>query len=263
MGTRPDLRYQRPGPPRRTDDADGVLVLDKPSGPTSHDMVDRVRRAFGTRRVGHGGTLDPMATGLLILLVGRATKLSDLFLGSDKSYEGTFRLGVSTDSHDAEGKVIAEADYHGVTRERLEAEMARHLGDSMQTPPMVSAIKIEGIPLYKRARKGEVVERPARLIHLYAFTLTRFEPPEADFVLQCTKGTYVRKLAADIGEALGCGAHLSRLRRTRSGSLTLENAVDSEALATLPREELIRRLIPMNRFTTGRGRGPSDLSAGS
>lgn len=258
----PDARFHRPAPPRLADPFDGVLLLDKPSGPTSHDMVDRVRRFFGMRKVGHGGTLDPLATGLLIMLLGRATKLSDLFLGSDKTYEGTITLGVSTDSHDAAGAVTAEADCGGVTRERLEAQLAAMLGDSMQMPPMVSAIKHAGVPLYKLARKGEVVERQPRLIHLYSFTLTRFALPEADFVVRCTKGTYVRKLCADIGEALGCGAHLSRLRRTRSGNLDISQAVTVEALSVMTREALVARLLPMHQFTRDRSLGPAARSTG-
>lgn len=252
----PDTRFHRPAPPRSADPFDGVLLLDKPAGPTSHDMVDRVRRLFGLRKVGHGGTLDPQATGLLIMLLGRATKISDYFLGSDKTYEGTITLGVSTDSHDAAGAVTAEGDCRAVTREQLEARLAAMLGDSMQMPPMVSAIKHAGVPLYKHARNGVEIERQPRLIHLYEFSLTRFALPEADFVVRCTKGTYVRKLCADIGEALGCGAHLSRLRRTRSGNLTIDQAVTAEALASMSREELASRLLPMSRFAAGRGPGP-------
>lgn len=248
MTAEANARFQRPAPPRSSDPLDGVLVVDKPAGPTSHDVVDRVRRLFGIRKVGHGGTLDPQATGVLVLLLGRATKLSGQFLGSDKTYEGTFRLGVATDSHDADGAITAEHDCSGVTREQFEAAMATFLGDILQTPPMVSAIKFEGVPLYKRARKGQVVERQPRLIRVYEFTLTRFALPEADFVLRCTKGTYVRKIAADIGELLGCGAHLSRLRRTRSGNLAVEDAITTAELATLSRDELAQRLLPMARF---------------
>ncbi|MCE9614718.1 MAG: tRNA pseudouridine(55) synthase TruB [Lentisphaerae bacterium] len=243
-----NVRFQRPAPPRAADPLDGVLVVDKPAGPTSHDMVDRVRRLFGIRKVGHGGTLDPLATGVLVLLLGRATKLSSQFLGSDKTYEGTLRLGVATDSHDAAGAVISEKDCHGITRAQLEASMTTFLGDILQVPPMVSAIKFEGVPLYKRARKGQEVERQPRLIHIYEFTLTRFELPEADFVLRCTKGTYVRKIASDIGDQLGCGAHLSRLRRTRSGNLGIEDSITDDELARLSRDDLTRRLLPLARF---------------
>ncbi len=245
-------RFGRPAPPRTSDPFDGILVLDKPAGPTSHDMVDRVRRLFGIRKVGHGGTLDPMATGVLVMLLGRATKLSNMFLGSDKTYEGTLCLGIATDSHDAAGTITAEKEWRSVTQEQLLTEMAKFQGDLMQMPPMVSAIKIAGVPLYKHARKGITVEREARLIHVYEFSLTRFSPPDADFILRCTKGTYVRKVVADIGDALGCGAHLSRLRRTRSGDLTVENALTAAQLSTLTSEELASRLIPMSQFTSAR-----------
>lgn len=248
-------RFHRPAPPRSADPLDGILVVDKPSGPTSHDIVDRVRRLFGIRKVGHGGTLDPMATGVLVLLLGRATKLSNLFLGSDKTYEGTMRLGIATDSHDADGAVTAERDPSGVTRDQLEAEVAKYHGDLLQTPPMVSAIKMAGVPLYKHARRGETVERAPRLIHIYEFSLTKLDLPNVDFVLRCTKGTYVRKLVADIGDALGCGAHLARLRRTRSGDLSVTDAVTTPVLAEMSREELARRVLPMTRFSVHRAAG--------
>ena len=256
-----DPRYHRPAPPRSSDPYDGVLLIDKPAGPTSHDMVDRVRRIFGIRGVGHGGTLDPLATGLLVLLLGRATKLSNLFLGSDKTYEGTIRLGIATDSHDAAGKVTAERDASGISADQLATALGEFQGDLLQIPPMVSAIKLEGIPLYKRARKGEVVERAPRLIHIYRFALTRVALPDADFVLHCSKGTYVRQLCADIGDKLGCGAHLARLRRTHSGNLALDQAVTPDELATLGREELAKRLIPVARFAAGYSHRPDAGSA--
>jgi tRNA pseudouridine55 synthase len=248
----PSPRHPRPASPRDPTPVDGVLVVDKPAGPTSHDIVDRVRRIFHIRKVGHGGTLDPMATGVLILLIGRATKLSNLFLGSDKTYEGTMRLGIATDSHDAAGNVTAERDCSGVSREALEGVMARFRGDQMQTPPMVSAIKVDGIPLYKRARRGQTVEREPRLIHVYEFSLGRFALPEADFQLRCTKGTYVRTICADVGDALGCGAHLSRLRRTRAGELTVAEAVPVAELTNWTRDDLVQRLLPLSRFSDGR-----------
>jgi len=148
----PSRHHSRHAQPQEADPLSGVLVVDKPAGPTSHDIVDRVRRVFRIRKVGHGGTLDPLATGVLVLLIGRATRIAELFLGSDKCYEGTMRLGIDTDSHDAAGKVTREADCSGVTREQLEAEMATLTGDIMQEPPMVSAVKRDGVPLYKRAR---------------------------------------------------------------------------------------------------------------
>jgi tRNA pseudouridine55 synthase len=226
---------------------DGILLVDKPAGPTSHDIVDRVRRHFRIEKVGHGGTLDPMATGLLVLLLGRGTKLSNVVMGSDKVYEGTLHLGVATDTEDVDGEILAEADASGVTREQLEAEMKKLTGDIMQTPPMVSAIKKNGVPLYKLARKGQTVEREPRLIHVYEFVLLDFAPPQARFRLRCTKGTYVRTICADIGRALGCGAHLRELRRTQSGSLKVDAALPLAALLAMNLDQLAARVIPIHQ----------------
>jgi len=227
---------------------DGILLIDKPIGPTSHDIVDRIRRVSRIRKVGHGGTLDPMASGLLILLLGKATKLSDRFLGSDKIYRGTMHFGIATDSQDAMGDVIGEADASTLTAEQIREQMRKRIGDSMQMPPMVSALKINGVPLYKHARKGNVVERKPRLIHVFRFDLLAFDPPCADFEVKCTKGTYVRTLCADVGEALGCGAHLSKLRRTRCGSLSVDKALPlADAMAMTP-AELATHIMPMRMF---------------
>ena len=242
-------RFNRPAPPRPIEPLDGVLPVDKPSGPTSHDVVDAVRRHFGLRKVGHGGTLDPQATGLLILLLGRGTKLADRFIGSDKTYQGVLRLGIATDTQDADGEVVREADPSGVTREQVEGLMAKLTGDLLQKPPMVSAVKVGGVPLYKRARKGQTVEREARLIHIYAFRMVDFKPPQVSFVLQCTKGTYVRTLCADIGDNLGCGAHLEQLRRTQSGDLRIADAIPLDQVLGLSLEELCRRMVPVSRFS--------------
>lgn len=227
-------------------DVDGLLLVDKPAGCTSHDVVARVRRNFGIKKVGHGGTLDPMATGLLVILVGRGTKLSDRVMGADKTYEGTLHLGVLTDSQDSDGQVVEERDASRVTADQLAVAMRRFTGDLMQTPPMLSAIKQAGVPLYKLARKGKTVEREPRLIHLYEFSLMAFRPPFVDFRLRCTKGTYVRTLAADLGEVLGCGAHLSALRRTASGRFRLDDAVTLQALCALTPDALAERLIPVS-----------------
>ena len=248
MNPRPPSRFGRPAPPGNSDAHDGVLIVDKPAGPTSHDVVDAVRRVLGIRRVGHGGTLDPLATGLLIVLAGRATKLSDRFLGADKTYEGTLRLGEATDTQDAEGELVRTADAAGVTRAHVEAGMAALTGDLLQTPPMASAVKVDGVALYKLARRGETIERKPRLIHVYAFTLTAFRPPEADFVVKCTKGTYVRTLAHDLGERLGCGAHLRALRRTACGELSVLQALPLDQLVRMDRTELCQRLLPIHRF---------------
>jgi len=227
---------------------DGVLLIDKPAGPTSHDVVDRIRRHFKLAKVGHGGTLDPQATGLLIILLGRGTRLADGFIGSDKVYEGTLRLGIETDSHDADGKVLREADCASVTAAQVEAEMKKLTGDIMQTPPMVSAIKVAGVPLYRHARKGNTVERKARLIHVYEFRMVRFDSPHADFQIRCTKGTYVRSLCAEVGDALGCGAHLSALRRLQSGSYLVQDAMTMDQVLTLTPEQLADRVIPFQRL---------------
>ncbi len=242
-------RYGAPAAPQPVDPFSGVLLIDKPMGPTSHDIVNRIRRTFGIKKVGHGGTLDPMATGLLIMLLGKGTKLSDRFLGSDKTYEGTMRLGITTDSQDAQGEVLSESDASGVTEEQVREEMTKRVGDSFQTPPMVSAVKVDGQPLYKHARKGKTVERKPRLIHVFQFKLLRFENPDADFVMRCTKGTYVRTLCHDIGSDLGCGAHLTRLRRTRSGSLDISQALPMDEVMQMSRDTLAEHILPIRKFT--------------
>ncbi len=223
----------------------GILLVDKPAGCTSHDVVARIRRTFGIRKVGHGGTLDPMATGLLVLLLGRGTKLSPRISGADKTYEGVIHLGVQTDSQDLEGNVTEERDAAHVTEEALRSAMAEFLGDQMQTPPMLSAIKQDGVPLYKLARKGKVVERKDRLIHVFEFALLDFSPPMVTFRLRCTKGTYVRTIAADLGDRLGCGAHLAALRRTGSGSFQIEDALPLDRIRGLTPEELVDRTLPV------------------
>lgn len=242
-------RFGKQAPPRPVDPFDGVLLVDKPSGPTSHDIVAKIRKKFGFKKVGHGGTLDPQATGLLVILIGRGTKLSDRFIGSDKTYEGAMRLGIATDTQDSLGKVLREADFSSVTRKQLEAEAQKFTGDILQTPPMVSAVKVDGVPLYKLARKGKTVERKPKLIHVYEFTIKGFRPPMADIFLRCTKGTYVRTLCADIGEALGCGACLDRLRRIQSGNICIEDAAPADEILRMDHKELLEKIIPLRRFT--------------
>lgn len=222
---------------------DGLLLVDKPSGPTSHDIVAKIRYQFRIPKVGHGGTLDPMATGLLVILLGKGTKISERVMGHDKTYEGVFRLGIETDSQDADGKIVAEHDPAGVTAEQVAEQLRTRLGDQMQMPPMVSAIKIKGVPLYKLARKGQTVERPPKLVHLYRFDLLDFTPPDVRFIVECIKGTYVRTLAHDIGQALGVGAHLTQLRRTHIGRLDIANAATFDELLALP--ALDGRVIPL------------------
>ncbi len=234
-------------PPSPRGPADGLLLVDKPSGYTSHDVVAVIRRHFGFEKVGHGGTLDPMATGLLVLLIGKGTRLSQQVMEGDKGYAGVMRLGIATATQDADGPVLEERDATAITRAQVEAEMKKWTGDVMQIPPMVSAIKKDGVPLYKLARKGQVVERAPKLLHIYEFRLTQWEPPSAHFTLRSSKGTYVRTLCADIGAALGCGAHLAQLRRTRSGVFDVAQAAPLDELMKLDKDALVARILPMNQ----------------
>ncbi|MGI5869252.1 MAG: tRNA pseudouridine(55) synthase TruB [Kiritimatiellia bacterium] len=226
-------------------DPDGILLVDKPAGMTSHDVVNAVRKMFKIKKAGHGGTLDPSATGLLVLLLGKGTKLADRVMGGDKVYEGVMRLGFSTTTQDADGERVSGSDPSGVTEEALREATASLTGDIYQTPPMVSALKKDGVPLYKLARKGEVVEREPRLVHIYRFDVVEFGIPDCRILVKCTKGTYVRTLCHDVGEKLGCGAHLASLRRTESGKFTVDKAIAFEDLKTLPRADLPRHVLPL------------------
>jgi tRNA pseudouridine55 synthase len=221
----------------------GILLVDKPKGPTSHDMVDLLRHRFHIKRVGHCGTLDPMATGLLVLVVGRATKLSEKLTGEDKEYEGTLRLGKATDSQDAEGQVTSEKPVPPLTEAAIRETFARFTGDIMQTPPMVSAKKVGGVPLYKLARKGKEIERKARLIHVYRLEVLKIQLPDVEFRLFCTKGTYVRTICHDIGETVGCGGHLAQLRRTASGEFRIDKAHTVSEIESWNQEALMKHLI--------------------
>lgn len=228
--------------------ADGLLLVDKPAGCTSHDIVNDIRRGFQLKKVGHGGTLDPNATGLLVMLLGKGTKLSSMVMGGDKTYTGEFCLGRATSTQDCEGELLAEKPWEHITREQVEAEMKALCGDIFQTPPMVSAIKVNGVPLYKLARKGQEVERKKRFVHIYRFVLTEWKPPLVAFEVVCTKGTYVRTLAHDIGQTLGCGASLDSLRRTHSGDFDVGSAIALEELRILSLAELNARVIPYAQF---------------
>ena len=229
---------------RQPDPFDGLLLVDKPTEWTSHDVVAKVRNHFKLNKVGHGGTLDPLATGLLVLLIGKGTKLSNQIMGGDKTYEGTICLGVETDSQDRDGKVLEEKDASGITREEVEALIQTHfMGKIEQIPPMVSAIKKDGVALYKMARKGQEIEREPRAIEIFEFEITRFENPFFDFRVKSTKGTYVRTLAHDIGQHLGVGAHLHALRRTASGSLHIEAAHSLEDILACDRDHLAELMI--------------------
>jgi tRNA pseudouridine55 synthase len=223
---------------------DGAVLVDKPAGPTSHDVVDAIRRQFGIKKVGHCGTLDPNATGLLVIVLGRGTKLSERLMGDDKVYEGTIKFGETTDSYDSDGELTASLPVPPLTLDQLNAEAAAFTGDLMQMPPMVSAIKINGVPLYKLARKGIEVEREPRLVHIYHFRFTNYQEPHGQFRVACTKGTYIRSLAHDLGQKLGCGAHLTALRRSASGKFDVADALPLDAILKLTLAELEKRVMP-------------------
>jgi tRNA pseudouridine55 synthase len=221
---------------------DGLLLVDKPAGITSHDAVAVVRRAQGTKKVGHAGTLDPMATGLLVMGVGRATRLLRFLGDLPKVYEGTMRLGIETATLDADGEVTREADVTA-TETEVRAAMAALVGDSMQRPPSYSAVKVGGTKLYEAARKGETLEAAPRPIHVASFDLLGFDGRDAGFRVVCGGGTYVRVLAADVGTALGCGAHLTALRRTAIGPFDVAEAVPPDAeTVPLPIERAVDHL---------------------
>jgi tRNA pseudouridine55 synthase len=223
---------------------DGAILIDKPAGPTSHDVVDAIRRKFGIKKVGHCGTLDPNATGLLIIVLGRGTKLSEKLMSDDKVYEGTIKFGESTDSYDSDGELTASLPVPALAVNELNRAAAEFVGDIMQTPPMVSAIKKDGVPLYKLARKGVEVQREPRLIHIYRFNFSKYEEPLGDFRLACTKGTYVRSVTHELGQKLGCGAHLAKLRRVVSGKFDVADAMPLDAVLKLSTSELEKRVIP-------------------
>ena len=222
----------------------GVLLIDKPSGMTSHDVVDRVRRKLRMKKVGHAGTLDPNATGLMILLLGKATKLSQFLMGLDKVYEGTGEFGRATTTQDGEGESTEEHAVPAITEETLKETLKSFEGDQYQTPPMFSAKKVEGVPLYKLARKGKEVEREARVIRVKSFTLDRWESPEFDFTVDCTKGTYVRTLVHDIGQKLECGAYLKELRRTEIGKFLIEDSLELDEFEAMDTSEIRTWIIP-------------------
>src|SRR5665213_2746136 len=226
---------------------EGVLLIDKPSEHTSHDVIARLRGKLRMRKIGHAGTLDPMATGLLIVLVGKATRVSQFIISLDKEYEGTIELGKTTDSQDADGETMETRPVPAFSESDIRTAMQGFLGDQYQKPPMFSAIKIDGVPLYKSARKGVEVEREPRFIRVMSWDLTRFALPHLDFRLRCTKGTYVRTLAHDLGSKLGCGAHLCALRRTATDRFNVSQAMTMEEIEALSLPEIEKRLIPVGQ----------------
>ncbi len=219
----------------------GLLVVDKPAGWTSHDVVARVRRLAGTKRVGHAGTLDPMATGVLVLGLGKATRLLGHLTTHDKRYDATIRLGADTTSHDAEGEVVATYDVSGVTEAAVRAAAAALVGDQDQVPPAVSAISVGGVRSYARARRGEDVVLAARRVTVHEFDVLAVRGADVDVAVRCSAGTYVRALARDLGAALGVGAHLTALRRSASGPYTLPAAT----LDDLERDGVAAHLLPI------------------
>lgn len=228
------------GPPK---EIEGVLLVDKPPAHTSHDVVARLRGILRMKRIGHAGTLDPMATGLLLILVGKATRVSQYLMGLDKEYEGAVELGRTTDSQDADGEVVTTRPVPPLGEAELKTALQGFIGDQYQLPPMYSAIKIGGVPLYKSARRGEEVEREPRFVRVVSWDLMGLALPRFDFRMRVSKGTYVRTLAHDLGERLGCGAHLASLRRTAIGAFRVSDALTLEQLEALSFPEIERRLI--------------------
>ena len=234
---------------RTFDTFDGALLIDKPCGPTSHDVVASVRRKFQLDKVGHAGTLDPNATGLLILLLGKGTKLSERLMSSDKVYEGTAKFGEATDSYDSDGEITSSLPVPPLTLDELNDYADEFVGDIMQTPPMVSAVKKDGVPLYKLARKGVEVERKPKLIHVYTYRFSSYEEPLGRFRVACTKGTYVRSLVHELGEKIGCGAHLTQLRRITSGRFDVEDSIALDQALELSPADLGKRVIPFLKLS--------------
>src|SRR3984893_13957148 len=232
---------------------DGVLLVDKAGGMTSHDVVALVRRRLQIRKVGHCGTLDPIATGLLLLTLGRGTKIQDLLMAEDKEYSGTMMFGVTTSTQDKEGEVIEQHEVPGFEEKKVRAAFDKFRGDFYQTPPMVSAIKHGGVPLYKLARQGKTVEREPRLVHVYRHSIDRIALPEIDFTVVCSKGFYVRTYAHDIGMELGCGAHLYSLRRVKSGRFDVANAVSVDQIKTSDPAEIRAQVLSLPQVSRMRG----------
>ncbi len=209
--------------------ADGILIIDKPRGISSMEAVRRIKRASGVKKVGHGGTLDPMATGVIPICLGRATRLMEYMLDGSKEYVGEVCLGVSTDSYDADGQVTGRSDTSGISREMVEDVLRRFNGNIQQVPPMFSALKRDGKRLYELARQGIEVKREPRAMTVHSIRLADWQPPVATVHIECSRGFYMRSLASDIGERLGCGAHLQSLTRLRTGRFRISDAISLDA----------------------------------
>jgi len=236
-----------------TEPITGVLLVDKGQDMTSHDVVAVARRTLNTKKIGHCGTLDPMATGLLILVIGKATKIQDLLMSEDKEYTGSLELGKTTNTQDAEGEVETENEVPDFTEEQIREAFDKFKGDFYQTPPMVSAIKKDGVPLYKLARQGKEVKRDPRFVHVFSYRIDGIELPVVEFTVKCSKGFYVRTYCHDIGQNLGCGAHMKSLRRTRSGKFDLERSVTFEQLKHGNREDIIAKMMSLPEISRLRG----------
>src|SRR6266568_7572963 len=232
---------------------DGVLLVDKAEGMTSHDVVALVRRKLEIKKVGHCGTLDPIATGLLLLTLGRGTKIQDLLMSEDKEYSGTMMLGLTTSTQDKEGEIIEQREVPAFDEKTIRAAFEKFRGDFYQTPPMVSAIKHAGVPLYKLARQGKTIEREPRLVHVYRYLIDRIALPKIDFTVVCSKGFYVRTYAHDIGVELGCGAHLYSLRRVKSGRFDVANAISVEQIKNGEPSEIAARVLSLPQVSRMRG----------
>ncbi len=221
----------------------GILNINKPAGLTSHDVVQQVRRILGIKKVGHTGTLDPLATGVLLVAVGQATRLIEYLTPGEKTYHATFVLGVETDTFDCEGEIVATTDPSAVTRAALQQTIAQFIGDIQQVPPVFSALKKNGVPLYRLARQGKTVEMSPRTVHISAIELLTFEPPQAVISVACGAGTYIRSLVHDIGQSLGVGAHLTELVRVANGQWYIDTAITLDELASAATDRQLHRVL--------------------
>ncbi len=229
----------------------GLLIIDKDAGWTSHDVVARVRRLIRQRQVGHAGTLDPMATGVLVLCLGQATRLAEYLQGHVKRYQATIRLGEATDTYDAEGQIIARCPVPPLSEEMLLAHLRPFQGTITQRPPAYSALKVAGVPAHRRVRRGEAIVLSPRQVVIYELNLLQWAPPDLSLEIACSAGTYIRSLAHDLGQALGCGAHLVALRRTASGPFTLADAVSLSELEQQVAAGQLKRVLPLPEAVRG------------
>lgn len=226
----------------------GLLILDKPLGMTSHQAVGFLRRKLKMKQIGHAGTLDPLATGLLILMVGMATKTSQYLVLDNKTYQGTIKLGETSNTYDSEGTIAIGSDPSHLTDLEIVAAAQSLSGKQMQLPPMFSAVKINGLPLYLSARAGEVVEREPREINVFHFNILNINKPTITFEIGCSKGTYIRTLANQIGEILKCGSYLTSLHRTQSGDFNIQQAITAEKIESMTEEEIAALLLPYEHY---------------